>query len=118
MSKEMRKQIDRVKNWKQFLNENVNRDNDIKLGDKITRGNINKDGFTVGNPNHVKTYRVIGLNPNVKLQQVIMKNGEEELGEIIEIDNNIVNILRPLHSNLSYMLSPDTDWSYSWVGNF
>ena len=47
-----------------------------------------------------------------------MKKGEEELGEIIEIDNNIVNKLRPLHGSLSYMLSPDTDWSYSWVGNF
>ena len=39
----------REQNSKQFLNENVNRDNDIKLGDRITRGNINKDGFTVGN---------------------------------------------------------------------
>jgi hypothetical protein len=26
MSKEMREQIDRVKNWKQFLNENINND--------------------------------------------------------------------------------------------
>ena len=24
MSKEMREQIDRIKNWKQFLNENIN----------------------------------------------------------------------------------------------
>lgn len=118
MSKEIRQMIDKVKNFNQFINENINRNNDIKLGDSITRGNINGNGFVIGNPNHVKYYRVIGLNPNVKLQQVIMKKGEEELGEIIEIDNNIVNKLRPLHGSLSYMISPDTDWSYSWVGNF
>jgi len=30
MSKEMREQIDRIKNWKQFLNENIeNNSNDI-----------------------------------------------------------------------------------------
>ncbi len=30
MSKEMREQIDRVKNWKQFLNENVDLENKLK----------------------------------------------------------------------------------------
>ena len=29
MSKEMREQIDRVKNWKQFLNENKNSENEV-----------------------------------------------------------------------------------------
>ena len=97
MSKEMREQIDRVKNFKQFVNEQVeNRRNDIKLGDKIVRGKINSKGFAVGNPNHIKDYRVVGLNPKVKLQQVITKKREEELGDIIEIDNNIVNSLRPM----------------------
>lgn len=33
MSKEMRKQIDRVKNWKQFLNEELT--TDFKKGDKV-----------------------------------------------------------------------------------
>jgi hypothetical protein len=119
MSKEMRQQIDRVKNWKQFLNESVNRNNDIKLGDKIIRGNINKDGFAVGNPKNIKEYRVIGLNPKVKLQQVLTKKGEQELGEIIEIDNTVVNILRLLPLT-TFKDEPytDTNLNYIWVGNF
>jgi hypothetical protein len=32
MSKEMREEIDRVKNWKQFLNENLNT---LEKGDKV-----------------------------------------------------------------------------------
>lgn len=31
MSKEMREQIDRVKNWKQFLNENVDELSNISM---------------------------------------------------------------------------------------
>jgi hypothetical protein len=93
--------------------------NDIKLGDKILRGNINSKGFTVGDKNHVKDYRVIGLNPIVKIQQVIIKKGWEELGEIIEIDNKIVNRLRPLFSSNHFVYSMfGGDWSHVWVCNF
>lgn len=115
----MRKQIDNVKNWKQFLNENKN-DIGIKLGDKISRGKVDSNGNVVGYPKHkLREYRVIGLNPNLKLQEILIINGEEELGNIEEFDWNITKHLRPLFSkdHMVYRVFGG-DWSHAWVGDF
>lgn len=108
-----------VKKWDQFLNENVNGVG-IKLGDKIIRGDVNSIGLVVDYPkNDLREYRVVGLNPNLKLQEILIVNGEEELGDVEEFDWSVTKFLRPMFpkNHIIYSIS-DIDWSYIWVGNF
>jgi len=91
-----------------------------QLGDKIVRGKINDAGFLVDKKQPAKDYRVIGLNPNLKLQEVFYVNGYQELGEIEEFDWEMTKLLRPMFPPGSFVnsLFPDNDWSHIWVGNF
>lgn len=56
MSDQIRRLINQVIKSSSVLNES--RVNDIKLGDKILRGNV-KNGFIVGNPNKVKNIELL-----------------------------------------------------------
>lgn len=108
-----------IKKFEQFLNEDKTEKN-IKLGDKIVRGNVDPAGMVIGYPkNKVKNYRVIGLNPNLKLQEILIINGEEELGDVEEFNWTISNSLRPMFpkNHLVHSLFGG-DWSHVWVGNF
>jgi hypothetical protein len=92
----------------------------IKLGDKITRGNIDSNGRVVGYPKHkVRDYRVIGLNPKLKLQEVLSVNGEVELGEVEQFDWKLQDSLRPMFDNDHFIHSFGIgDMSHIWVGDF
>ena len=63
MSKEMREQIDRVKNWKQFLNENVDELSNIRkyLYDYYKLNNIIEPATIPLKPNHVRVYHQTDL---------------------------------------------------------
>ena len=84
---------------------------EIKLGDKIVnQTNKNK----IGNP----TYRVIGLNPNIKLQRVYIVKCEEELGEIIELSEKDIETLKPMFDKdhpFRHGLFGTHDMSYIWI---
>lgn len=102
-----------------FLTENKN-DINIKLGDKISRGNVDSKGMVVGYPKHkVRDYRVIGLNPNLKLQEILIVNGEQELGDIEEFNWNITKSLRPMFPDDHIVHDMfGGDWTHIWVGDF
>ena len=92
----------------------------IKLGDKIDRGKIDSRGMVVGHPKHkIRDYRVIGLNPNLKIQEVLIINGYEELGNIEEFDWSITNSFRLMfpEGHLVYRMFGG-DWSHIWIGDF
>ena len=91
----------------------------IKLGDHITRGNIDKYGFLVNKNKPCKDYRVIGLNPNLKLLEVFTVKGYEESGKEETFDWSISDKLRPQfpEGHLVHLLM-DRDWSHCCVGNF
>ena len=61
MSKEMREQIDRVKNWKQFLNENTSSE-PIKTYGDISR--VIKSGKRVVITNHYGNTRTYYIDDN------------------------------------------------------
>jgi hypothetical protein len=76
MENEMRKQIDNVKNWKQFLNENVATNNDnmlveleneyyIASNDKI---NVGDWFYCSDNTNYAYIFKCIGLTDDTHLQ--------------------------------------------------
>ena len=106
-----------MKKFDQFINENKNYLG-VKLGDKICRGKVNSKGMTIGK--EVRDYRVIGLNPNIKLQEILSKKGEQELGKIEEFDwREISGYLRPMFPDNHFIHSiDDGDWSHIWIGDF
>jgi hypothetical protein len=81
-----------MKNWLQFINENKNTIG-IQLGDKVIRNG--------------KNYRVVGLNPVLKLQEILIVNGWEELGNIDVFDWSISDSLHK---------QKGSDWI--WIGDF
>jgi len=92
----------------------------IKLGDTLVRVRVDSHGMVIGYPKHkVRDYRVIGLNPNLKLQEVVFKNGDQELGEIEEFDWSMTDKLRPMFptGHLVHNMFGG-DWSHVWVGDF
>ena len=88
----------------------------VKLGCKVLRGRVNSKGFTIG---VIRDYRVIGLNPRIKLQEVLIVNGFEELGEIEEFEWTLSKSLRLLFppDHLVYKLFGG-DWSHTLIGDF
>ena len=95
--------------------------NTLQLGDYITRGNIDsKSGMTIGKKVPL-SYRVIRINPKIKIQRVFWVKGFQELGEIEEWDyGNLMSNLRQMFppGHLVHLLSEGEDWSMYWVGNF
>lgn len=92
-----------------FLTENKDKnDIDIKLGDTIIRGKVDSKGTALG---ETRKYRVIGLNPNLKIHEVHLIDGEEELGEIEEFGWDITKSLAPIRPGNEAM-------SHVWIGDF
>lgn len=113
------KYIKKVK-FDQFINENNKNSKDVKLADKVVRGKIDSNGFVVNYPiDKVRNYRVIGLNPNLKLQEVLIVKGEEELGEIEEFDWSVTNSFRPMFTKNHIVYSMfGGDWAHIWIADF
>jgi hypothetical protein len=56
MSKEMREQINKVKNWKQFLNENMGKEPILYL---LTHQSFDKIGVFYEEPSEVEIFKII-----------------------------------------------------------
>ena len=108
MSKEMREQINKVKNWKQFLNENVENDRD--------RTKIKSQLFFVGNTykNNEGELKYVELKPFknnivdkifVYSNSVVFYRNNEPIDEIknISTDSNIelVSLIEDRLNNLA-----------------
>lgn len=104
-----------IDDFEKFLNKKKRYK--IQLGDYICIGNIMPNGRTQG---LLKGYRCIGVNPNVKLQNVITVNGSEELtDDIITLTDKQLNNIRPLGSiNYSWTLSLDEEFNKKYYPNF
>lgn len=106
-----------INRFDQFLNENTKNILNIKLGDKIVRCKVNKHGMTIGKK--AREYRVVGLNPNLKLLEIFMVNGFEEEGTTQEFDWAVSKYLRPMFPDNHFIhLIDDSDWSHIWIGDF
>jgi hypothetical protein len=66
----------------------------LLLGDHVCRGNINSDGFVVGKKK-ARDYRVVGINPIPRIQEVVYVNKDYELGEIVQLTEANLCSLRP-----------------------
>lgn len=95
MSKEMREQIDRVKNWKQFLNENKLNEG-IEINKDYVNNFLNDFGF------------LITLNLSQVTKMGIDSNSTNEL------TNMMMNLRKPIINGLNYIeLTKDTNSLYS-----
>jgi hypothetical protein len=89
----------------------------IKLGDKIHRAKVDSYGMLIGKKSN--DYRVVGLNPNLKLQEVFYIKGFDELGTIQEFDWSVSKHLRPMFPDNHFIYKlDDSDWSHIWIGDF
>ena len=77
MSKEMREQINKVKNFGQFLNENINKS--FKIGDFVT----------------YKSFDEFGLPAGIKWGEIIDINGDSASIVLGGIDLNSTNHFKP-----------------------
>jgi hypothetical protein len=84
MSKEMREQIDRVKNWKQFLNENENLMNQIL--DKISSNGI--VSLNSGELKYLKQYSTNNINPDLE------KSLQVDSGYVFVSKNRTIPLLK------------------------
>jgi len=93
----------------------------MRLGDHVSRGRTNpKTGIVIGYPkNRIRYYRVVGLNPSLKLQEVLGKNSWEELGKIEEFDWLLAEKLQPLFppEHFAHWFFGG-DYSCYWTGDF
>jgi hypothetical protein len=97
MSKEMREQIDRVKNWKQFLNENENLMNQIL--DKISSNGI--VSLNTGELKYLKQYSSGQINPDLE------KALQVESGFVFVSKNRNIPLLR-----FEYNFTEESDEEY------
>ena len=91
-----------------------------QLGDKIVRGKINDSGFLIDKKQPIRDYRVVGLNPNLKLLEILWIDGDQEEGNIEEFDWSITKTLRLMFPDNHFVnsLFSEDDWSHIWVGDF
>jgi hypothetical protein len=91
MSKEMRKQIDRVKNWKQFLNEENKLDVSFTKEQQQNAKNLFKEIFDVYlRKVSPETYPMIYHNTNIEHYENIKKYGlTNKLNYFLEYDYDI-----------------------------
>ena len=85
MSKEMREQIDRVKNWKQFLNENQNTNNiDSVFNDLMSKEltNIHDYEYRENLENSYDELKKLTINNTIKVYRLI------NVDDINDIDKN------------------------------
>lgn len=70
------------------------------------------DFVNIGSAKNYKYYRVVGVNPKIKIQEVLNKNGEEELGDIIILsDEDVKNIKNsPTFFNNTYPENESPYW--------
>ena len=95
MSKEMREQIDRIKNWKQFLNENKLNEG-IEINKDYVNNFLNDFGF------------LITLNLSQVTKMGIDSNSTNEL------TNMMMNLRKPIINGLNYIeLTKDTNSLYN-----
>jgi hypothetical protein len=95
MCKEMREQIDRVKNWKQFLNENKLNE-DVEINKDYVNNFLNDFGF------------LITLNLSQVTKMGIDSNSTNEL------TNMMMNLRKPIINGLNYIeLTKDTNSLYN-----
>lgn len=111
MSKEMREQIDRVKNWKQFLNENNNSNKKIVYhGGQLNNGYIDDlfyvsynreqaQAYATGNDGVVHKFEIDMKNiiSEDNARNILVKNNfqSKENGWDLETELNLYEILDP-----------------------
>jgi hypothetical protein len=91
MSKEMREQINKVKNWKQFLNENLNNDLikdieesiDEKMDELIGRGDYNV-GYSEDQDRFIISFREGDIQESCDMA--------DEVVDFVNIERNILRV--------------------------
>jgi len=114
MSKEMREQIDRVKNWKQFVNES--KDVDV-FGHKINEG-LDDTSWTGHNDETVTLRQILDLTKDIKISEV---ETEKLKNIVLNWDGNTEEIEKIEKSDIQYpvliLMNDDNTIKYILDGN-